>query len=156
MGLWVNLPVGSDDGTIHPLISKGETVGYKVYEKDGNIYFSLDDGVSAVEEVSTVGSGINFADGEAHLIFVERDSRLTVPQLRIHVYKEFEKSENTTNTLITNSGFLYLGASGPNGAPDTNAFWAQSSLVSHILEERFFLMMRNMSIGSMEFCLQML
>ena len=122
MGLWVNLPVGSDDGTIHPLISKGETVGYKVYEKDGNIYFSLDDGVSAVEEVSTVGSGINFADGEAHLIFVERDSRLTVPQLRIHVYKEFEKSENTTNTLITNSGFLYLGASGPNGAPDTNAF----------------------------------
>jgi len=122
IGFYVNLPVGSDDGNVHPLVTKGETVGYSIHEKDGDLFFNLADGISGPVEVSTVGSGINFADGETHLVFVDRDTRLTVPQMTLDVFEEFEKSIDTTNSFISNDNNLYLGASGPDVGAVTTAF----------------------------------
>lgn len=122
IGFYISLPVGSDDGTLHPLVAKGEAVGYSVYEKDGDLFFNLSDGVSGPSEVSTVGSGINFADGETHLVFVDRDTRLTVPTLTIDIFEEFEKTVNTTDTLISNENNLYLCAKGPDLGSVATAF----------------------------------
>jgi hypothetical protein len=109
IGLFLNLPEGSDNGDSHNLIDVANVLNF--YEQGGDLIFRVKESGNDWVVLSTAGSGVNYCDGKTRYVKLYRDAHNQENKLGLKIYggAEYERDLDTGFSLSFDSD-LVIGA----------------------------------------------
>lgn len=111
IGIFFNFPAGANNGTAYPIISFGDLTGINIFQESGDIFLHTTH-PSGTGVVGTGTGGVNYCDGNTHLLFAERyyDAANDQWKISIEVFDSFKNEDNDDGRDLTHSLKFYIGA----------------------------------------------